>query len=122
MAKTPKFVIPKASGSVRVVVDELGLAEFLQSNKDIRDLLVGQAQKVADVAESTADSAQEGAGGTITGYAEAGFTVEWESRGGARPRVNIVSNADPETFLAAHFHTQRRDGVAHLRAALYSIT
>lgn len=117
-----KNLIPSGAGKVRVVVDEQGIAEFLQSNKQVRDLLVGQGQAVANQAQATADSAQEGTGGTISGYAEAGFTVEWEARGGARPRVNIVSQADEETFLAAHFHTQRRDGVAHLRAALYSIT
>lgn len=117
-----RFVIPKAAGSVRVVVDEQALAQLLQTNKEIRDVLVGTAQQVASVAQSTADSAQNGSGGEIAGYAEAGFSVEWESRGGIRPRVNIRSLADEETALAAHFYTQRRDGVGHLRAALYSAT
>lgn len=122
MAKSPRFLVPKSPGGVRVVVDEQGLAEFLQANKSVRDALVSTAQQVAGAAQSTAPSAENGPGGSINGYASAGFTVEWESRGGKRPRVNIVSNADSETATAAHFYTQRRDGVAHLRAALYSVT
>lgn len=120
MAK--RFVIPKQSGAVNVVVDEQGLAELIQRDKSIRDALVGTAQQVAAVAQSTASDAEKGAGGSIDGYAAAGFSVEWEGRGGKRPRVNIVSNADPETATAAHFSTQRRYGVGHLRAALYAIT
>ena len=110
------------SGGVKVIVDEQGIAELLQANKDMRDALVGTAQQVAGVAEATASSAEKGAGGKIDGYAAAGFSVVWEGRGGKRPRVNIVSNADPETATAAHFYTQRRDGIGHLRAALRSIT
>lgn len=106
----------------RVVVHEQGITDLLQKNKPIRDMLVNSAWDVAYEAQQTADSAQEGTGGRITGYAEAGFSVEWESRNGKRPRVNVISNADMKTFLAAHFHTLKRDGVAHLRAALYSIT
>lgn len=120
MAKSPKFYIPKSSGGTNVIVDEQGIADLLEANKDIRDALVKTAQDVANVAASTASSAEEGAGGRIDGYAAAGFSVEWEARGGKRPRVNVVSNADSETATAAHFHTQIRDGVAHLRAALYS--
>lgn len=107
---------------VRVVVDEAAFAEFISNNKYIRDELVGTAQAVAAEAAATADSAQKGSGGRLTGYAEAGFSVQYQSRGGKRPRVNIVSNADGETALAAHFYTQRRDGVGHLRAALYKFT
>lgn len=107
---------------VRVQIHEEGVAAFLQQNKAVRDQLVGVARGVAAEAQATADSAQNGSGGSISGYAEAGFSVVWESRGGKRPRVNVVSNADPKTSLAAHFHTQKRDGVAHLRAALYRFT
>lgn len=109
-------------GSVKVVVHEKGIADFLQMNKGVRDQLVGVANDVAAEAQATADSAQRGSGGRISGYSEAGFSVVWESRGGKRPRVNVVSDADPMTALAAHFYTQKRDGVAHLRAALYSQT
>lgn len=123
MAKRPpKFVVPKVSGDVRVVVDEMGIAEFLETNPAIRDQVLGTAQAVAGRAQATASSAEEGAGGRIDGYAAAGFSVVWEARGGKRPRANIVSNADSETATAAHFHTQRRDGVAHLRAALRAVT
>lgn len=120
--KAPKFVIPKASGGVSVVIDQAGLADFLETNPAVRGLLMAQGAAVASEAESTASAAENGAGGRIDGYAAAGFSVQWEARGGKRPRVNIVSNADPETVTRAHFYTQRRDGVAHLRAALYSVT
>jgi hypothetical protein len=115
-----KALIPKGAGGTRVIVDEAAISIFLQQNKPVRDLLVSTAQAVASEAQATASDAENGPGGTITGYASAGFSVEWESRGGKRPRVNIVSNADPETTTRAHFYTQRRDGVAHLRAALYN--
>lgn len=107
---------------VKIVWDESAFAEFISTEKAIRDLLVGTAQSVAAEAQNTADSAQEGPGGTISGYAEAGFSVQYEARGGKRPRVNVVSNADPKTALAAMFHTMKRDGVDHLRAALYKFT
>lgn len=109
-------------GNVKVTVHEQGIANFLQQNKSVRDLLIGAANDVAAQAQATADSAQRGAGGRISNYAESGFSVVWESRGGKRPRVNVVSDADPMTALAAHFYTQKRDGVAHMRAALYSQT
>lgn len=111
--------IPKSGA--RVVVHEDGIADFLRMNKPVRDMMVGLAQQVADEAQATASSAENGPGGRIDGYAAAGFSVQWESRGG-RPRVNIVSNADPKTFLAAHFYSQLRDGVGHLRAALYKFS
>jgi hypothetical protein len=108
--------------NVRVTVHEEGIADFLRSNPAIRAQLVGVASSVAAEAQATADRAEEGSGGRISGYADAGFSVQWEGRGGKRPRVNVVSNADTKTFLAAHFHTMKRDGVAHLRAALYRFT
>lgn len=106
----------------RIVFDEAAFTQFINKNKYIRDELVHTAQAVAGQAQATADSAQNGSGGRLTGYAEAGFAVEYQSRGGKRPRVNIKSNADPQTALAAHFYTQKRDGVGHLRAALYKFT
>lgn len=112
--------IPRSGA--RVVVHEEGIAAFLQMNKSVRDMLVKTAQDVADEAQKTASAAENGPGGTIDGYASAGFAVEWEARGGKRPRVNVRSQADPEIATAVHFYTQKRDGVAHLRAALYSKT
>lgn len=108
-------------GSTRVIVHEDGIADFLEMNPAVKAQLMGVAEQVATEAQRTASSAENGDGGRISGYASAGFSVEWESRGGKRPRVNIKSNADKKTFLAAHFHTQKRDGVAHLRAALYKV-
>lgn len=107
---------------VKVTVHEEGISEFLETNPAIKAQMLGVASSVAAEAQATADKAQEGSGGRISGYAEAGFSVQWESRGGKRPRVNVISNADTKTFLAAHFHTMKRDGVAHLRAALYRFT
>lgn len=107
---------------VKIVYDEQAIAEFVGKNKPIRDLLVHTAQDVAAEAQSTASDAENGSGGTIDGYAAAGFKVVYESRGGKRPRVLVVSNADSATATAAHFHSQRKNGVAHLRAALYKFT
>ena len=108
--------------NVKVVVHEEGIVQFMQENKQVRDMLVGVARSEANEAQATASDAEKGPGGRITGYADAGFSIEWQARGGKRPRVNVVSNADPMTALAAHFYTQKRDGVAHLRKALYSQT
>jgi hypothetical protein len=120
--KGAKFLVPKNPGGVRVIVDEAGLAQFVELDPGVREALMGTAHQVAAQAQATASDAENGAGGRIDGYADAGFSVEWESRGGKRPRVNIVSNADSETATAVHFYTQKRDGVAHMRAALYAVT
>lgn len=125
MAKKGKSVFTQSlytgSSNVKVVVDNKDLVAFLQENKEIRDLLINTAQAVQAQAESTADNAQKGPGGTLSGYAEAGFSVTWESRG-KRPRVLISSNADPEMALRVHFYTQKRDGISHLRKALRDAT
>jgi hypothetical protein len=110
------------ASKVKIVIHEKALSEFVTQNKYIRDELVGVANLVAAEAKSTAQSAQNGPGGTIAGYAEAGFSVVWEARGGKRPRVNVVANADPNMSLRAYFYTMKRDGVDHLRAALYKFT
>ena len=110
-----------SKGGVKVVIDEKGLDDFLKANKAIRDLLIQAGQAVAANAQATASQAELGPGGRITGYADAGFSVEWENRG-TRPRVNIRSNADGDTATKVHFYTQKRDGVAHLRKALYDET
>lgn len=113
---------PLFGNGVKVKVDEAGISQFLQANKPVRDMLIRTAQAVAADAGATAQEAQKGPEGDLTGYAEAGFAVEWEARGGKRPRVNIRSLADIKTAMAVHFYTQKRDGVAHLRAALYRNT
>lgn len=106
---------------VKIVIDQQALTDLVEDNAYIKKELLDVANKVRSEAQATATSAENGAGGTIDGYASAGFTVEWEQRG-ARPRVNVRSNAPTETAMAAHFHTQKRDGVGHLRAALYKFT
>lgn len=112
--------IYRGSGSVHVRVEPEDLVAFLQENKEIRDLLIGEAQKVQDEAAATAQDAQGGPGGRLYDYAESGFSVEWEQRS-RRPRVNIRSNADPEMALRVHISTTVRNGIGHLRAALKSI-
>ena len=107
--------------TVKIEVHEQGIVELLERDKALRDSLVHQAQAIAAEAQATASSAEEGPGGRIHGYADAGFSVVWDGRG-KRPRVNIVSNAPEDIALAAHFHTQKRDGVGHIRAALYKFT
>lgn len=107
---------------VRIQFDEGAFAEFIARNKYIRDALVYTAQDVAAEAQATASDAENGAGGRIDGYASAGFSVDFESRGNKRPRVNIKSNADGDTAMAAHFNSQRKNGVGHLRAALFKFT
>jgi len=109
------------ANNVRVVIDPQGVADFLRSNKPVRDLLAGEAATVQAEAQSTADSAQKGAGGRIDGYAQSGFSIIWEMRS-RRPRIIIKSNADAKTSMNAHFYTQKRDGIGHLRAALRKIT
>ena len=105
-----------------VFVDPKGLEDFLNNNPAVKSMLTDLGRDVAAEAQATADHAQLGSGGKISGYAEAGFTVQFETRSGRRPRVNIISNADEETFLRAYFYTQKRDGVTHLRKALYKFT
>lgn len=107
---------------VKIVFDEQALTNLVAQNKYIRDELVGTAQKVAAEAQATASDAENGSGGKISGYSDAGFSVEYQSRGGKRPRVNVKSNADGETAIAAHFNSQRKNGIGHLRAALYKFT
>jgi hypothetical protein len=102
---------------VRVVVDNGALTELLMKNPYIRDAMMATANDVKGAAEATAQDAQNGAGGTLHGYAEAGFSVSWQARG-KRPRLIITSDADPEMALRVHFYTQKRDGIAHLRKAL----
>lgn len=102
----------------KIEYDKGALANFLQANKDVKDLMLDIANNVKREAEATASDAENGPGGEITGYASAGFTVKYERRS-KRPIVKILSNADGETATAAHFNSQRKNGIGHLRAALY---
>lgn len=106
---------------VTVVFHKEAFKDLVNDNPYIKNELLGVAAQVKNEAQATAQSAQNGPGNTISGYAEAGFTVEWDDRG-VRPRANIISNAPGDVAMAAHFHTQKRDGVGHLRAALYKFT
>lgn len=105
----------------KIEYDEGALAEFLQENKKVKDLLMDIGNKVRAEAEATASDAENGTGGEITGYASSGFKVEYLRRS-KRPIVKIISNADGKTATAAHFNSQRKNGIGHLRAALYKFT
>lgn len=103
---------------VQIQKNQAGFTKLLQS-AEMRAGLMRQGEKVLAEAQATADAAQKGTGGKITGYAEAGFSIEYETRG-KRPRVVVKSNnTDPITLERVYWFTQKRDGVAHLRAALY---
>ncbi len=105
----------------RIYVHPGAVEEFTRTNPAIRNLLMETAYDVAAEAQATADYAQLGPEGRLTGYAEAGFSVIYEPRGTV-PRVLVQSNADGDTATRVHFYTQKRDGVGHLRAALYKFT
>lgn len=105
----------------RVEIHPEGLDELLQE-PGIRSLFMDLGAEVQANAEATASDAEKGDGGRISGYAAAGFTTQYVTESGRRPRVIIKSNADMETFMRTHFSTQKRWGVAHLRQALYKIT
>jgi hypothetical protein len=106
----------------RVDFDKSAFEQFLDQNPGIRNELMNVAQQVKDHAERTAQEAQHGPGGTISGYAEAGFEIEWDGSRSRRPRVNIRSKASPEIITAVHFYTIKKYGVSHLRNALYKFT
>lgn len=93
----------------------------MMNDASMKALLMEIGNQVAGEAEATAQEAQKGPGGEISGYAEAGFEVVFEERN-RRPRVKVISLADGETAMKAHFYTQKRDGVGHLRRALYKFT
>jgi len=84
----------------------------------VKNQILNVANSVKAKAESTASSAEKGPGGTIDGYSQAGFRVEWNTQ--RKPQARVYSNANPETFMKVYWYTQKRDGVTHLRAALYS--
>lgn len=101
----------------KVVFIDGSMAQFLKNNPEIRKTMMDVGKEIQAAAENTAQDAQNGPGGTLYGYAEAGFEVVWESRG-KRPRVLIRSLADSDMALRVHFYTQKRDGIAHMRKAL----
>lgn len=108
------------SAVARLVFNRDGVRQ-LMNDAGMDRLLFGIGQQVQAEAEATAQNAQRGPGGTISGYAEAGFFVGIEDSGD-RPICIVASRAEPETAWAAHFYTTKRDGVGHLRRALYKFT
>jgi hypothetical protein len=102
----------------RIEVDKKALGEWLQKNSGVEKILVNLGEKIRAEAARTASDAENGPGGKITGYAGAGFKVVYDKRS-RRPVCKIISNANNETAKAAHFNSQRKNGIGHLRAALY---
>ena len=100
-------------------LDKKALKDYLTDSPDIDKGLKEQAEQIANKARATASDAENGPGGTISGYASAGFRVESE-KNSKRKIYKVVSNADPKVSLAAHFNSQRKNGIGHLRAALYA--
>jgi len=105
---------------VKIEFDKKAREQLLKS-EDMFQAMKDVADKVLAEAEATASDAEKGSGGTITGYAAAGFKVT-KKIGGSRVEAHIESLADKETFIKAFFYTAKRDGVAHLRRALYKFT
>lgn len=93
----------------------------LMNSAEVRSILLEVGNQVKAEAEATAQDAQRGPGGELSGYAEAGFEVQYGPRGG-RNVVKVVSLADPVMFTRVHFYSMKRYGVSHLRAALYKFT
>lgn len=107
--------------NIEIKVDKKEIQRWLKDSKEVKKMLTNIGDKVAREAKRTASDAENGAGGTITGYKSAGFKVEYDTSGKI-PVVKVVSNADGETATAAQFNSQRKNGIAHLRAALYKFT
>lgn len=105
---------------VRIENHDDAFRAFLKSD-EMYNIVKDMADKVRDEAQATASDAEKGSGGRIDGYASSGFSIV-KHIGGTRVEAHVQSNADPETFLKAFFYTAKRDGVAHLRRALYKFT
>jgi len=82
---------------------------------------MNEARKVKSEMEATASAAERGEGGTLTGYASAGFDIDLY-KGPKRLTVIIYSKASAALAMAVHFSSQRRTGTGHIRAALYKFT
>lgn len=100
--------------------NKAGIKQLMNDAK-MDEFLFSIARDVATEAEATAQDAQRGPGGQIAGYAEAGFFAGVMDSGD-RPIAIVSSKADERTAWAAHFYTTKRNGVGHLRAALYKFT
>lgn len=100
----------------KVSVNPRWIQELCNEPK-VKSQIMAVAEKVRSNAASTASAAENGPGGTITGYASAGFSVTWDTS--RRPQARVYSNAPKDTFMKVYWYTQKRDGVTHLRNALY---
>jgi len=101
----------------RIEFHESGVID-LMDELGMRAILTEAGQKVADELAATATVADNGPGGTIDGYSDAGFTVTYEARG-RRPRVVVKSNAPGDVAAAAQFNYYHKTGQLHMLAALY---
>ena len=106
---------------VKIKADKAEYRNLLQ-NKKLINHMVDIGKEVKDEAEKTASAAENGPGGTLDGYAAAGFDVIVEKGRNKRPKILVASYADEDLALRVLFYTQKRDGRAHLRAALRKVT
>jgi hypothetical protein len=106
--------------NVKVTIHKEGIIDLLK-DQDIKSLFTDLGSQVAAEAQSTADEAQGGAGGNLYGYAESGFTAQWQVRG-TRPRMIVKSNSDGYMALRVQLASQKKTGIMHLRRALYKFT
>jgi len=109
-----------AMAKVKIETHDAAFRDLLKSD-DMYKIVKSVADDVLAEAEATASDAEKGSGGTIDGYASSGFSIV-RKQGGTRVEAHVQSNASPEIFLKAFFYTAKRDGVAHIRRALYKFT
>lgn len=107
-----------AKERVRIVWDEAALAS-IQRLPEVRQVMIEEGTQVLNEAIATAQDAQGGPGGDLAGYAEAGFTLEFNERS-KTPEVRILANStDSALNMRVYFHSQKKWGITHLRRALY---
>ena len=104
-----------------VKLDKSAIRKWLQEDEGVKNILMIEARKVQAEMSATASSAERGSGGTLTGYAAAGFGIE-VVKGKKRMSAIIYSKASSALAMAVHFSSQRRTGTGHIRAALYKFT
>lgn len=104
--------------TVKVHPEQIG--RLLKANSAIADDLMRIGNEVLAKAEATASDAENGPGGTVDGYAAAGFGVYLMDHPN-RLQVIVASHADEETSRGAHFNSARKNGIPHLPKALIDV-
>lgn len=104
--------------TVQIHKEQIG--ELLMANSAIADDLMKIGNEVAANMEATARDAENGPGGTVDGYAAAGFGVYLMNHPN-RLQVIVASHADEETSRGAHFNSARKNGIPHMAKALIDV-